>query len=1168
MSKSILSLMFLSLCALLNIHAATLPTASTEGNETWYMIRFLNGQNVLTAGADGQNVTVQMPTGRNSQWWKVEGNNTTGYKFISRTGLTLTNTTGQKEGIFQAALAPTNNILYKLVTSTSAQYSGEWLIAPKTNTSLFMNQWGGAETGAQLGLWDTRADANQPLVFVVEADFQANGQPLPLIPYPQTVIRGEGTCSVAGLCAVYAPSEDAKRAVQPFISDLSRVSGKEPLAIHDTEVDCYSINMTVDETLGAEAYKLKISENQVYIQAKEFAGFFYALQTLRQLLPTTIYGQGVDATFAQWTLPVVDIADEPLMGYRGFHFDVSRHFFTLDEVKKLLRTAATYKFNRFHWHLTDDQGWRIEIPEYPKLTTVGAIRKASLTIAGNPNFYDDTEYGRGCYYTLEELREIVQYAKDLNIEIMPEIDLPGHMVAVLASYPELSCDPTKKYEVRVDGGIARDVLNIGKDESIDFLKCVLGHVAQVFPYQYVHIGGDECPTDNWQNNPDCLRRVQEEGLNGVNELQSWLVEELGKWLKQEYNKDIMVWDELLSHWKSDNTIKPVVMAWNGTGFTSQAANLGMKSVHVPYQYLYLDFQQVPDDQMLVDEPYSGGWGMNSVPKIYNFDPLVGMHDRAEFVMGAQGNLWTETCSSLKEAEYQYYPRLLALSEINWLPNNKKNWVSFYQRMQLNVKALDQQNITYAKHYIEQPELTASEATMQEAENLLAQSVAGAAGHPTVQAVEALQVALAGDVALLPQAIADFKATAVSQPKEGAIYRIISASTATNQRYAGSATYAKGEQLAIHYTAQAEPEELWQFVPQGDGKYIVRQAITGKELTMPTNSTSASISEKGTTVVLNQPTANDSYTYIPGVITLCASDQGSDIRLLTANANGILSAGSNAQLCQTATWRLEEVTDYRHFLSALVNKCQLIIEKSEPGTMNHPTTEALAFLGENVVQSAVALLESQEITREIYMQYAKLYEQFQAMPRSTVVGSLREDIYYRIRNGYFTDYYAWMNKSLRKVQPKVQGNGDAYLWYIRKHSNGMVSIYNKAYDAKSTNVTKSAADQSVRASGIDYTWTLDLLTTDTGGSGIVVLDPTGQYSWYTNPSSFSDIILKPKDWGASIWTFEATTEQVVTAISTLHTVTPKFSTQSYDLSGRPIGNNHHGASIVEGRVVVQ
>ncbi len=1167
MKKKVFSFVLLSLCALLGIHAATRPTVSTEGNETWYMIQFLNGQNVLTAGSDGQNVTVQVPTGKNSQWWKVEGSLTDGYKFVSRTGLTLTNTTGQLNGMFQAASAPTQNTLYKLMTSTNSQYNGEWLIVPKSSSSLFMNQWGGATAGAQLGLWNDRADANQPLAFVSEADFQAVGQPLPLIPYPQSVVRGEGTCSVAGLCAVYAPSDDAKRAVQPFLADLARVSGKEALGVHDAEVDCYAINMTVDETQDAEAYKLKITENQIYIQAKEFAGFFYALQTLRQLLPATIYGQAVDASFAQWALPVVDIADEPLMGYRGFHFDVSRHFFTLDEVKKLLHTAATYKFNRFHWHLTDDQGWRIEIPEYPKLTEVGAIRKASLTIAGTPNFYDDTEYGRGCYYTLDELREIVQYAKELNIEIMPEIDLPGHMVAVLASYPELSCDPTKKYEVRIDGGIARDVLNIGKDESIDFLKCVLGHVAQVFPYQYVHIGGDECPTDNWQNNPDCKRRVQEEGLSGVNELQSWLVEELGKWLKAEYNKDIMVWDELLSHWKSTNTVKPVVMAWNGTGFTKKAADLGMKSVHVPYQYLYLDFQQVPNEQMIVDEVYTGGWGMNSVPKIYNFDPLVGMHDRAEFVMGAQGNLWTETCSSLKEAEYQYYPRLLALSEINWLPNEKKNWVSFYQRMQQNVKALDQQHVTYAKHYIEQPELTAAEAAKQEAENLLAQSVAGAAGHPTVRAVEALQAALAGDAALLPQAIADFKAATVSQPKEGAIYRFISASTATNQRYAGSAAYAKGELLAIHYTAQAEPEELWQFVPQGEGKYIVRQAVTGKELTMPADKTTANLTDAGTPVVLGQPTPNAPYTYVPGVVTLRAADEGSDIRLLTANANGILTAGTNPQLCQTATWRLEEVTDYRYFLDALVKKCQLLIAKAEPGAMNQPTAEAIDFLEEKLIQPADAALQgTEEITRETYMQYAELYEQFMAMPRNTVLNSLREDIYYRIRNAYFTDYYAWMHKTLRKVQPKTAGTADAYLWYIRKHANGTVSIYNKAYDAKSTNVLQSAADQTVRATGTNYEWTLELLSTDTGNSGVVILEPTGQFSWYTNPSSFSEIILKPKSWGASIWEFEPTTEPVVTAIDA-----PQANDKSdarYDLSGRPVSEGHRGAYVTYGRVMVQ
>lgn len=1167
-----ISLLFVCAMTLVGTKAALRPIVSTDGNEVWYMIQFLNGQNVVTAMGDGNQVKTQVPTGKRSQWWKLTGDAESGFTLTSKTGLTLTCSTNQKEGMFYATSSPSANILFKLISSTNAQYNGEWMISPSNNTGVFMNQWGGAGSNKQLGLWNARNDANQPLKFVSETEFNTDGQPLPLIPYPQSVIRGEGTLKVADIKAVYAKSEASKRAVKTFVANLAKVSGNEQLTIHDKEVDGCCFNLIEDPSIEAEGYTLKASNGQIYIKASAYAGFFYALQSLRQLLPPTIYGQSVDPTFSEWTLPEVEITDSPLMSYRGFHLDVSRHFFTVDEVKKLLHTAAQYKFNRFHWHLTDDQGWRIEIPEYPLLTEVGSVRKGSFTLnaVNGTKFIDDTEYGRGCFYTLQQLKDIVAYAKELNIEIMPEIDLPGHMMAAIAAYPEFSCDPSKKYEVRIDGGISHDVLNIGDDKTIDFLKTILGHVATIFPYQYIHLGGDECPTDNWRNNTDCLNRVRDEGLGGVDELQSWLVEELGIWLKDNYQKDIVVWDELLSHWSDNNTIKPVIMAWNGTGFTAAAANRGMKSIHVPYQYLYLDFQQVPNDQMMIDEPYNGGWGVNTIDKIYNFDPLMGMHDRSDYVMGAQGNLWTETCSSIREAEYQYYPRLLALSEINWLPNEKKSWMSFYQRMQQNVKALNVQQVTYAKHYIEQPELTRNEALRQEAEQLIVTTQPDQPGYASTQTVNALKDALNNPDADLEQAIAHFKQAKVCQPNANTIYRIVSASTATAYRYNGSTVYAKGEQLAIHYTGQSEPEELWQFVPQADGSYIITQAISKQQLEMKDGATTATLSNNGTPIVLGQPTPNGGYTYMAGVVTL-RTPANEDVRLLTANPNGILSSDGPDKLCQRATWRLEEVSDYRLFLKKLVIKCQREVDSAQPTQYGQPSIDALEFLTNKVITPASAIVDDASISvnKQTYMEFADFYDQFCNMPRTSLLDSFDEDVYYRIRNVYFNTNVARLNNAGLYVTPSTTIDGDAALWQIVKLPNGKICLINKAADNKYVGINASAQDEKVRTLNTPYAWTLEEITTDVPQTGIAIVDATGTYSWYTNPSAFTNIQLRPKTYGGSIWSFEPTTERVITAVNETALTPLKGNTDKiYDLSGRPVTSTYRGYIIRNERITIQ
>ncbi len=1170
--KKILSFLLALLCVG-TVRAAELPTVSTAGNEVWYLIQFLNGENVLTARGEGEKVIAGAPMAKDSQLWKLEGSASGGYTFTSKNGLKLYTSTTALNGMFHASSAPANNTLFVIQNTTNSTYADGFVISPKANTNLYMNQWEGASTGALLGLWNERSDANQPLKFVKVEDFLAKDQPLPLIPYPASLTRGDGNYATSALTTVTYANEASKPLADVFAAQFSTVTGQVlGVELAGASAKTNAINMVLDTSKAAEGYSLTIDANGVVIAASQYAGFFYALQTLKQLLPAAIYADAKVDNAASWTLPYVEIEDEPLLAYRGFLLDVSRHFFTVDEVKKLLDMAAIYKLNRFHWHLTDDHGWRIEIPEYPRLTTVGAVRKSSLTLNFDSQFYDDTEYGVGCYYTLDELREVVAYAKERNIEIMPEVDLPGHMLGAITAYPELSCDPSKKYEVRVAAGISSDVLNIGDDKVIDFLKCVLGHVAEVFPYEYLHIGGDECPTTAWVGHPDCARRIAEEGLSGVEELQPWLVEELGSWLKREYKKDIVVWDELLSHWSSKFTVTPAVMVWNNASYAVQAAGHGLKSIQVPTNPLYFDYMQIPINAENIDEPYVGGWGVKCpLPNVYGFNPLAGLEGNESFLLGTQANLWTESLTTIKEAEYQLYPRLLAVSEIAWLPAAKKNWMNFYLRLQQGVKVLDANNIFYAKHYIEEPELTEAEAAVKEATELLDASKPGNVGYPAVADFENLRTAkenAAADlndaeaVANLKTAIAAYKQAPLVNFENGKFYQIISAATATRARYDGSTVYVKDGQLRIHYTPQLEPEELWEAVAQGDGSFVLKQATTGKNIEMSAYGSVVTVSaDNATPIVIGKPTANAVYSYFPGVVTLsAAADKTGNVRRFFGNTSGLITADKNAEICYGGTWRVVEVTDYKAFLEALCKKCERIIETARPGELEQPTVEAIAFLSNSVIVPARATLETGKVTKDMYMVYADLYQQYVNMPRTSALSLISEGVYYHIQNAYFTDYYAQAAASTGVLQPKrLNASNDYQLWRFVKNDNGTVQIINKG-TGKAAYITSSTEEVSVSARYADTglaEWSVMYIETDLGIAGLAFVDPSGTYSWYTNPDVFANIITKPKNWGGSIWNLVAT--DIETGIGNVGILRPSNGEVSlyYDLHGRRVSPDSNG-----------
>lgn len=1165
MKRTILSLLAFAFI-LMQGYSANFPQISTDDNEVWYLIQFMNGGNAITASSNGSQISTSSAVSSDEQLWKLTGDDTNGYTFTNKKGYILYVASAAKNQMVSASTAPGSSSVTKFYinATANASYSGGYEIQPVGNTAVSMNLWGGPEENRGVGLWD-KADQNNAVTFMSAAQIE-NQNSIAVIPYPaQLDVTKEGNIAMNTFNAITYTDDNVKEYVSEFAAQLANASGISLAVRESGDVAANGeIWLNTNAALPAEGYTLTVSDENIVIEAANKAGFFYALQTLKQLLPREFFGNATGNN-PEWSIPYVSITDSPSFEHRGFMMDVARHFFDKNEVKKVLDIMALYKMNRLHWHLTDDQGWRVEIPEYPLLTQVGAVRSGSFTNPGEgTKFFDDTEYGRGMWFSQDDLREIVAYASKLNIDILPEIDMPGHMVAAVTAYPALSCDSTKKYSVRLDSGISQDVLNIGDDKVIDFLKCILDNIASIFPFPYIHIGGDECPTTQWSTNEDCLRRVQEEGLSGVEELQSWLVEELGTYLKEKHGKNIVVWDELLSHWSSDNKVKPVIMAWNSIGKSSEAASKGFKSIVSPYSHLYLDFMQVPTGQTLIDEIYYGGWGdshVNTIEEAYGLNPVSSLSGREEYCMGVQGNLWAETLNDDMELEYQLLPRMLALSETGWLPAGKKSWASFYNRLQSHDEILDALGYTYAKHYIEPTELTSNEQTLKEAKEIIEASIRGGVGYPSSDIYDALEqayeAATADESAIeaLQAAITTYKNAEITQPVHGKTYQIVSASTYYKKQFAGSTMYVSDKKVRFHYTPQVEPEELWSFETADNG-YTLKNICTGLYMSLPTYNAAVTMTEEqGTALRIDKATvATRDYTYIPGVVTISAvsgytASASGSVKRLNAELSGDVYANNDPALCYPGTWYIVEITDFTKQLEGLCKKCELIVEKEYADEIGQPTIEAIDFLGTRVLQPAKAQLAEGGISESVYNGYVELYNEFLQMPRKTAVDILDSTQYYYIRNAYFTNYYAAYNSTSGRIEPKTHSENDNFLWSIVKTENKRVYIYNKA-SGTAAYIDNDTSDQTVKV-GKEYAWDLQEMTVDTGDSGICIIGDKGINAWYINPGAWNYVLTKPF-WGGCIWSIIPAGIQVETGIGNINAEQDNNSNKEgkYDLQGRP------------------
>ena len=525
-----------------------------------------------------------------------------------------------------------------------------------------------------------------------------------VIPEPAKVDLTSGWLAVAGLDvnidAAKAVDERVEWLAAELSGRLSLVTGKESSVAEGAA----GISFISDETLPAENYVLAVDPKaaSITIGASDYNGFFYGVQTLLQLLPAEVFGSETRTDVA-WKVPGVEIQDGPAFGYRGLHMDPCRHFWTIEETKRYIDVMALHKLNRLHWHLTEDQGWRIEIKKYPLLTEIGSIRKGTIVGPLWANLEYEKEHGQmkddgipyGGFYTQEEAREVVDYAWKRGITVIPEIDLPGHMLGALAAYPHLGCTGGP-YEVWTRWGVSDEVLCPGKEDMFVFLQDVFDELIDIFPSEYIHIGGDECPKTAWEKCPACQKRIKALGLvtdekaTKEQRLQNYVTSRLQKYIASK-GRRIIGWDEIL---EGDLEPGATVMSWRGTEGGIAAANAGFDAIMAPNSSFYFDYYQSDKPEL---EPLAIG-GCLPLETVYQYNPYESIPEDAKaHILGVQANLWTEYISTPEYLEYMLLPRLDALSEVQWADPSTRDYDRFLGKIDGKMfKIYDQMGYTYSR----------------------------------------------------------------------------------------------------------------------------------------------------------------------------------------------------------------------------------------------------------------------------------------------------------------------------------------------------------------------------------------------------------------------------------------------------------------------------------------
>ena len=522
-------------------------------------------------------------------------------------------------------------------------------------------------------------------ITLLMSTYKQNNEIFPgLVPAPTHIEFADGELRLGdALDLDYNPKDkNLKNIIRLTKSELSSIGYSVTDSDSDEAHTRVSINIDQNITETPESYNLKIAPQGIDISGSDYAGLFYGLQTLVQILETTKINNSP-------AVASVLIEDRPRFRWRGMLLDVARHMFPADFIKRYIDIIAAHKMNVFHWHLTEDQGWRMPIKKYPKLKDIAAWRKETLVghYRDKPHQFDGKPYGG--FYTREEIKDIIDYASDRSVTIVPEIEMPGHATAALSAYPQLSCTGGP-HEAETVWGVHKEVFCAGNEETFDFLENVLEEVAQIFPGPYIHIGGDECPKTRWAECEKCQARIADEGLKDEHELQSYFIKRIEKIL-EKFDKRLIGWDEILEGGLAPNA---VVHSWRGMDGGIEAANAGHEVIMSPTTYVYFDYYQSEDRK---NEPLAIG-GYLPLSKVYEFEPVP--HDidkdKRHLILGGQANLWTEYIPTTKQAEYMLLPRVCALAEAVWSPKNKRDYSGFIDRLGDHLKRLDRKNLNYRK----------------------------------------------------------------------------------------------------------------------------------------------------------------------------------------------------------------------------------------------------------------------------------------------------------------------------------------------------------------------------------------------------------------------------------------------------------------------------------------
>jgi hexosaminidase len=518
-----------------------------------------------------------------------------------------------------------------------------------------------------------------------------------IIPQPQQMRLQDGSFVLDTEVVVeITPSTDEALAdiANQLIQQLAHANGPTLQLLHGkmtkgTRFIRFALHK--NESENTESYRLKVTPASIDITAPTRNGCFYGLQTLLQLLPIAVYGQG-SLDQISWEVPCLGIYDYPRFTYRGMHLDVGRHFYPVSFIKKFIDLMAIHKLNTFHWHLTEDQGWRIEIKKYPNLTAIGSKRKNTIKEPYQRNSYEPHEG----YYTQEEIREVVAYARKKYITIIPEIETPSHAMAALASYPELGCKG-KDYEVSTKMGVMfeDDDFCAGRESTFTFLENVLDEVMELFPGEYIHIGGDECPKTMWKSCPYCQARIRNENLKDENELQGYFIQRIEKYLNKKGRK-IIGWDEIL---EGELTPDATIMSWRGNNGAIAAVRQHHNVIMAPTTPLYFIVDQGSSNTDSITMSFIKGY--NTIDSVYGYEPIpAGLNKTEEkYIIGLQACTWTEFMEKSETVEAMVFPRICALSELQWLDKTRKNLIDFKIRLRVHLLRLDKLNINYAKHIL-------------------------------------------------------------------------------------------------------------------------------------------------------------------------------------------------------------------------------------------------------------------------------------------------------------------------------------------------------------------------------------------------------------------------------------------------------------------------------------